>query len=740
MSVETRASVLAPRHWRSVAQDDAARAGRPGVRLATFSALALYGMLRWETLLTPAPDGRMLALLGLTIAVAACGLLPRRSRWIAVLATVIAVIAMFPIAGVPFTWVRHVRIEVTANAIGQGLSALPNVLVPYLGINQWVRVVIVLGAAVLLLDAAVLAAFPGRTPSELRRAGTALPLVALAVVPSTIVKPQLPYLQGLVLFALLAAFMWAERAPAREGTASMLVLALAGIAGVFFAPQVDSHRAWFNYRAIASTLAPTHVATFNWSQTYGPLIWPHRGTTVFEVGHARTPQYWKTENLDAFDGRVWTNGGGPPVGGARAISPATLRRWTETVQVTLRAIRTSNVIGAGTVFKAPTHLAQGTYAGDSPGTWMTGAPLRPGDSYRITTYSPTPAPAQLRAAGTAYPLSVRPYLELVLETSYSGESFPQLAFFPPFGSRIARAEAASPVVKRSPYAPAYALARRLESGTTTPYGFVQRVLSYLANGYTYSTDPPGGLRYPLESFLFKTRIGYCQQFAGAMALLLRMGGVPARVSVGFTPGAYSSATHTWVVSDRDAHAWVEVWFPGYGWVRFDPTPPATATTPSTTAPSTGFNNRAAPGSPAAARARASSAAAAHGHHGGSFPAWAVIAPVLVALAALLALLRFRRSAVRSSDVLLPELERALRRSGRPVAAGVTLAAIEQQLAGSPGAAAYVRVIRVHRYGGARALPTRGQRRALRAALGGGRGALGRLRAWWALPPRRVRSE
>ena len=59
-----------------------------------------------------------------------------------------------------------------------------------------------------------------------------------------------------------------------------------------------------------------------------------------------------------------------------------------------------------------------------------------------------------------------------------------------------------------------------------------------------------------------------------MALLLRMGGVPARVATGFTTGAYDQNTKSWLVTDVDAHAWVEAWFPHYGWVTFDPTPAA----------------------------------------------------------------------------------------------------------------------------------------------------------------------
>jgi hypothetical protein len=73
-------------------------------------------------------------------------------------------------------------------------------------------------------------------------------------------------------------------------------------------------------------------------------------------------------------------------------------------------------------------------------------------------------------------------------------------------------------------------------------------------------------------FLTKGRRGYCQQFAGAMAVLLRSLGYSARVAVGFLPGTYSSNTRSWDVSTNDYHAWVQVLFPGYGWLSFDPTP------------------------------------------------------------------------------------------------------------------------------------------------------------------------
>jgi len=133
--------------------------------------LALYGVLRWGTLLTPAPIWRLLGLLALALLVAGPGrALGARSRALTILGAVVAVAAMFALAGLPLAWVRHVRIAVSADAIGQGLSSLPGVLVPYTGINEWVRMVTVLGAGVLLLDAALMLAFAPRTLGEMRRA------------------------------------------------------------------------------------------------------------------------------------------------------------------------------------------------------------------------------------------------------------------------------------------------------------------------------------------------------------------------------------------------------------------------------------------------------------------------------------------------------------------------------------------------------------------------------------------
>ncbi|MCY7302481.1 MAG: transglutaminase-like domain-containing protein [Thermoleophilia bacterium] len=90
-------------------------------------------------------------------------------------------------------------------------------------------------------------------------------------------------------------------------------------------------------------------------------------------------------------------------------------------------------------------------------------------------------------------------------------------------------------------------------------------------GFVYDERPPLPKNLPpLVDFEQRTKSGYCQHFAGTMALMLRYLGIPARVAVGFSSGTWKD--NGWTVTDHDAYAWVEVWFAGYGWLPFDPTP------------------------------------------------------------------------------------------------------------------------------------------------------------------------
>lgn len=90
--------------------------------------------------------------------------------------------------------------------------------------------------------------------------------------------------------------------------------------------------------------------------------------------------------------------------------------------------------------------------------------------------------------------------------------------------------------------------------------------------FTYDLRPPvlAEGEDPLTDFLFETRTGYCEQFAASMAVMARQAGIPARVAVGYTPGEQNG--DRWVVTESNAHAWPELYFQGYGWLRFEPTP------------------------------------------------------------------------------------------------------------------------------------------------------------------------
>ncbi|HEY5981414.1 MAG TPA: DUF3488 and transglutaminase-like domain-containing protein [Microlunatus sp.] len=106
-----------------------------------------------------------------------------------------------------------------------------------------------------------------------------------------------------------------------------------------------------------------------------------------------------------------------------------------------------------------------------------------------------------------------------------------------------------------------------------------------SSDFTYSTEPlPGSGYRALENFLLRDRRGYCEQFAASMAMMAREVDIPSRVAVGFLPGERVS-DNTWEVSIRDMHAWPELFFADYGWVRFEPTPASvTGTAPAWTVP------------------------------------------------------------------------------------------------------------------------------------------------------------
>jgi transglutaminase-like putative cysteine protease len=209
-----------------------------------------------------------------------------------------------------------------------------------------------------------------------------------------------------------------------------------------------------------------------------------------------------------------------------------------------------------------------------PGFAALNQDLPQGFRYTVWSYTARPTAAALRRSPPDYPL------EMTQDDLFDvgdGETLP--AFGAPARSfDVAREYAAHP--RLHAYLPLARLAQKVAGGARTPYGAVEDLENWFVSSHTFRySNHPTVLKPALVGFVTKTHAGYCQYFAGAMALMLRYLGIPARVAVGFAGGAYDSRQHVWNVTDREAHAWVEVWFKGYGWVPFDPTPAAPGAAP-----------------------------------------------------------------------------------------------------------------------------------------------------------------
>jgi transglutaminase-like putative cysteine protease len=176
--------------------------------------------------------------------------------------------------------------------------------------------------------------------------------------------------------------------------------------------------------------------------------------------------------------------------------------------------------------------------------------------YTVTAKDVNPSPAQLRRA-RPLPRPVQPYLMV-----------PEV-----YVKRLIR------------------LARRITAHRDTAYGRAVALQRWFTQSghFRYSLDVPAPASAPaLIRFLTTARRGYCQHFAFGMAVLARLLGIPSRVVVGYTQGTFVGGT-LWRVSTADAHAWPELYFPGVGWLRFEPTPDGSAGPGQATATPPGYS-------------------------------------------------------------------------------------------------------------------------------------------------------
>jgi transglutaminase-like putative cysteine protease len=261
------------------------------------------------------------------------------------------------------------------------------------------------------------------------------------------------------------------------------------------------------------------------------------------------PSYLRGMSFDAYDGRAWQNtlkrktdlNRGPD----EAFTVVSLPRQRTVLKKTilLEPIDTSVLFTADKAVSIQGPLP--SLSRDQSGTlYFPSNPLRRIE-YEITAVSEKLSEPDKKIVQIDYPSNIRSH------------------YLPEEGAAGA-GNASDPKIA--------ALALEITGPYTTIHEKIIAVEHYLKSNYTYTLDVPPSRRPPLEEFLFYQKKGYCEYYASAMVVLLRSAGIASRLVTGFLPGEWNEIGKYYLVRQSDAHAWVEVYFPGERWLPFDPTP------------------------------------------------------------------------------------------------------------------------------------------------------------------------
>jgi hypothetical protein len=355
---------------------------------------------------------------------------------------------------------------------------------------------------------------------------------------------------GMLISVLALVLAWTMPVAARNSR-------VADIWAHFQDPWQEVQAGWNRLFTSLNYQGPSTLVEFGRAMTLGGAV-NLSNVPVLEV-QAAEPHYWRAVAYDRYTGSGWLNTDElevtlqPNDSRLTAVPYAAQREFTHTIRM-LQAGE-DIVFFAGEPLRntlstrarlTTVPLAQGqppSSGGERQGTMVSMLQslrsLRRNQSYTVVSLVSGATTQQLRNAGTDYPDWVRDrYLQLP-------RTVPE---------RVR------------------ALAREVVKGATIPYDQAVAIQEYLRR-ITYDqyiNAPPAG-RDVVDWFLFENRRGYCDYYASAMAVMCRILGIPARISQGYAPGEYDSASHSYIVRQLDAHAWPELYFPGYGWIDFEPT-------------------------------------------------------------------------------------------------------------------------------------------------------------------------
>lgn len=272
-------------------------------------------------------------------------------------------------------------------------------------------------------------------------------------------------------------------------------------------------------------------------------------TLVMRV-RASSPDFWRGQTFDQWDGRVWRVSterptlirGGTQIGIPRVTLDGPTQSAVDVDELVqtyyLEQVGPNAIFGANQISKV--YFPERALFQNPDGSLRAGVRLDPGTVYTVVSQRPLVTPTALR---TARPETVPPEIAAA------------------YGER----PVTTPRVRD--------LARRITANAPTAYDKVLALEQWLATHTEYSLDIP---RLPkgrdaVDQYLFVDRRGFCEQIGTALVVMARELGIPARLAVGYAPGERNPFTGLYEVKASDAHAWAELYFPGLGWQGFDPT-------------------------------------------------------------------------------------------------------------------------------------------------------------------------
>jgi protein-glutamine gamma-glutamyltransferase len=415
-----------------------------------------------------------------------------------------------------------------------------------------------------------------------RPAAAILALLAGAGWPATISPGRGGLWLGLVLLAaalvVLAAMREGRMRPVAQAVAGGALVGLAALLSASTAIGKSEFVDWKQWDFYNRPDTPVTVS-YIWQANYDGVKFPNKRTRVLRIRASSRATYWRATTLDGFTLGHWVEDltpaqperDGPLADLSREpLMPRAAREqrdWTQ-AEVTVDAL-SDNHLAAASVPVAYDTGELGSVEYSSGGVAQVSGLLKRGDRYTTWGYAPRPTPAQLERSRPIYPSSIADdghYL------SIEGLSVP------PFGAPGRDVQMQEVFANDSflrSYGPVYERAREVAGRASNPYAAAVALEAWFrsSGGFEYDETPRRSRALPpLVFFVTRSKQGYCQHFAGAMALMLRSLGIPARVAAGFTSGTYEPDRRVWNVTDRNAHTWVEVWFRGFGWLPFDPTP------------------------------------------------------------------------------------------------------------------------------------------------------------------------